>query len=138
MNDYDQILTETVEKFSANAGMIHKIDPSDNCLHIVAYTKGLPQSLIEATSIIPIGKGISGTTALTKKPIAIKNLSAETPGFVRPAAKTLGLGGMLSAPIFKGDEVIGTIGIATVNEREFTEEEIKDLVKIANDLANKL
>lgn len=141
MTDWKKVLTDILNQFNADFGMLHYLNPKDNCLHAIAFTENIPAHLVTATNTIPVGKGIAGTTAMTKKPVAIKNLSAETPAFVQAPAKVASLGGMMCVPIFhSGDdnEVVGTISIGCFIERQFTDDEINKMKKIIHKYSKEL
>jgi len=87
--------------------------------------------LLPVVSIIPVGKGIAGETAAKNLPVTICNLQTDTSGVAKPGAKQTGVGGALCVPIRDGDKVIGTLGIGTAREHEYSAKEINALQDIA-------
>ena len=68
---FDAALAAVVGHFGADMGMIHRLDPSDRHLDLVATTAGVPEPVLQAARRIPLGKGIAGETALTGKPVRL-------------------------------------------------------------------
>ena len=66
------------------------------------------------------------------------NLQTDTSGVAKPAAKQTGVGGALCVPIRNGGKIIGTLGIGTKREHEYSAAEINSLQDIANTLAPQL
>ena len=67
-------LATVIRHFGADMGMIHRLDPADRHLHLVATSEGVPEPVLAAARRIPLGKGIAGETALTGKPVSMCNL----------------------------------------------------------------
>ena len=99
---------------------------------------GLPPQLLDVVSIIPVGKGIAGECAQKNRPVTICNLQTDTSGVAKPGAKQTGVGGAVCVPIRNGDKIIGTFGIGTKREHEYSAAEINSLQDIANSLAAQL
>ena len=64
------------------------------------------------------------------------HIQTDTSGDVRPGAKATGLAGAIVVPIFRGAEIVGTLGIGNRSERRFTDEEAQDLLKAGRGLAS--
>lgn len=131
-------LAAVVRHFGADMGMIHRLDPADRHLELVATSDGVPEAVLAAARRIPLGKGIAGETALTGKPVSLCNLQTDTSGVARPGAKATGAQGTLCVPVFRGAEVVGTLGIGVRGERTFTDEETEELLAAGRVLANSL
>ncbi|MBA3661919.1 MAG: GAF domain-containing protein [Gammaproteobacteria bacterium] len=136
--NWNEILTEIVNKFSADIGIIHRLNFEDDHLYSVVRVGVFPPEVIQFTQRVPIGKGISGMTVQTKKPLVFNNLLTATSPIIRPGARTVGIRGMVCVPIFLNQEVIGTLGLGCAHEREFTTEEIAQISEIANQYAYEL
>ena len=61
-------LASVVREFNADSGTIHFLD-CDGFL-CLAETSGLPQSMLEAISRIPVGKGLAGLAVERGHPVA--------------------------------------------------------------------
>ena len=132
----ESILRETLAQFRADTGTIHRLHQPTQLLHLVAQI-GLPSQLLDVVKTIPVGKGIAGETAAKNRPVTICNLQTDTSGIARPGAKQTG-GGALCVPMRDGEKIVGTLGIGTVHEHEYSAAEINSLQEIANSLATQI
>jgi len=135
--DLEKILRDTLAKLNSETGTIHKLHEPTQLLRLVAQV-GLPPQLMNVVGIIPVGKGIAGECAQKNRPVTMCNLQTDTSGVARPAAKQTGVGGAVCVPIRNGDKVIGTFGIGTAREYEYSAAEINALQDIANSVAVQL
>jgi GAF domain-containing protein len=131
-------LAMVVRHFGADMGMIHRLNPTDQHLDLVATTAGVPEPVLQAARRIPLGKGIAGETALTGKPVSMCNLQTDTSGVARPGAKATGAQGTLCVPVFQQELIVGTLGIGVRGERTFSEAETEDLLAAGRVLAGLL
>ena len=135
MNDtLETILRDALATFNSETGTIHKLHAPTQLLRLVAQV-GLPPQLLDMVTIIPVGKGIAGECAQKNQPVTICNLQTDTSGVAKPAAKQTGVGGALCVPIRAGEKLVGTFGIGTQREHEYSANEINSLQAIANLLA---
>ena len=109
----------------------------DGLLHLRAATSGFPEPVLAAIRTIPIGKGMAGLAVERRAPVDSCNIQTDASGDVRPGARATDLGGAIVVPIFRGDEVIGALGIANRAERIFEESEISDLMAAGRLLADR-
>ena len=133
----ENILRDTLAKFHSETGTLHRLDGPTQLLHLVAQI-GLPPQLLDIVQTIPVGKGIAGETAAKNLPVTMCNLQTDTSGVAKPGAKQTGVGGALCVPIRAGDKVIGTFGIGTRREYEYSAAEINSLQEISNRLGGRL
>jgi GAF domain-containing protein len=70
--------------------------------------------------------------------VTICNLQTDTSGAAKPGAKQTGVGGALCVPIRDGGDVIGTFGIGTRREHEYSAKEINALQEISDRVASLL
>ena len=82
-----------------------------------------------------MGKGIAGQAAAQNRPVTICNLQSDTSGVARPGAKQTGVGGARCVPVHDTGQLVGTLGIGTRREHEYTPEETAALEKIGRLLA---
>ena len=132
--DLEKILCDTLAKFNSETGTIHKLHAPTQLLRLVVQV-GLPPQLLNLVSIIPVGKGIAGECAQKNRPVTICNLQTDTSGVAQPGAKQSGVGGAVCVPIRNGDNIIGTLGVGTKREHEYSAAEINSLQDVANTLA---
>ena len=138
MNDFlEKTLQDTLAKFRSETGTIHRLDEQTQLLHLLAYA-GLPPQMIDIVKTIPVGKGIAGETAAKNLPVTICNLQSDTSGVAKPGAKQTGVGGAVCVPVRRNGKVIGTFGIGTMREYEYSAAEINALQDIANAIATQL
>jgi GAF domain-containing protein len=130
----DTALARIIEQFGADSGTVHFLG-ADGQLHLAAVSAGMPEVVLATIRTIPIGKGMAGLAFERRAPVDACNIQTDNSGDVRPGARTTGMAGAIVVPIFRGDAVVGTIGIANRRERVFTPDEIADLLDAGRALA---
>jgi L-methionine (R)-S-oxide reductase len=134
----DDALSESLRlilaDFHSETGTIHLLDPDKQLLHLSAQI-GLPPQMLDLVKTIPVGKGIAGQTVAQNKPVTICNLQTDASGVAKPGARQTGVGGALCVPMRKDGKIVGTLGIGTMRQHEYTSEETKSLEEIANMIA---
>jgi signal transduction protein with GAF and PtsI domain len=133
----EPVLRKVLKRFHSETGTIHRLDAQTQLLHLVAQV-GLPPQLLQVVKTIPVGKGIAGETVAKNRPVTLCNLQTDTSGVARPGAKPTGVGGAVCVPVRSGDKIVGTFGIGTRREHEYSAAEINALQDIANSLADSL
>jgi GAF domain-containing protein len=136
-SDFESVLRDTLAKLNSETGTIHRLEEPAQLLQLVAQA-GLPPQLLDIVKTIPVGKGIAGECAQKNRPVTMCNLQTDTSGVAKPGAKQTGVGGAVCVPIRCGDRLIGTFGIGTRQEREYSAAEINALQDIANSVAEQL
>ena len=84
--DFDQSLRVIVAHFKAQIGTIHTLG-ADGMLHMRAHTPGIPEPVLAATQVIPIGKGIAGLAVERKAPVNLCNLQKDLGGVAKEGAR---------------------------------------------------
>jgi L-methionine (R)-S-oxide reductase len=135
--DIDQSLRTLLAHFKCDIGTLHTLG-ADGKLHLRAHTPGIPASILAASQVIPVGKGIAGLAAQNKKAINMCNLTQDSDPRIPVAAKSTDIIGAICVPMLKGDEVVGTLGIAVRTERIFTAAEEELLTDAARVIATQL
>jgi signal transduction protein with GAF and PtsI domain len=125
----EKILRETLAQFHSETGTIHRLHEPTQLLRLIAQV-GLPPQLLDMVTIIPVGKGIAGQVVAQNKPVSICNLQTDPSGVAKPSAKQTGVGGALCVPIRHNEKIVGTLGIGTVRQYEYTPEETRALEDI--------
>jgi L-methionine (R)-S-oxide reductase len=133
MTQIDQDLDRIVRQFGADSGTIHLLE-ADGVLHLKAATANIPPFVLDKVRLVPVGKGMAGLAVERNAPVNTCNIQTDTTGDVRAGAKATGLEGAIVVPIRRDGVVAGALGIANRQERTFTDEEIAELVKIAETL----
>jgi L-methionine (R)-S-oxide reductase len=132
--DLEDVLRLTMEHFRADTGTIHLLE-SDGILHLKAASAGIPQPVLDAVRLVPIGKGMAGLAVQRKEPVSVCNLQTDASGAARPGAKATGMEGALVVPLLIGDEAVGALGIANRAPRSFTPEETALLTSVGRAIA---
>jgi GAF domain-containing protein len=125
----EQVLIAVLVHFKSQTGTIHRLETEKNVLHLAAYL-GLPPALLDAVKVIPSGKGIAGQVVERGEPVTICNIQKDESGVARPGAKQTGVGGALCVPLRANGVIVGTIGIGTTREYQYTPEETKLLEEV--------
>jgi len=133
----EKTLRETLAKFNSETGTIHKLHEPTRLLRLVAQV-GLPPELLDVVAIIPVGKGIAGQVVAQNKPVTICNLQTDSSGVAKPGAKQTGVGGALCVPIRDGEKTVGTLGIGTRREHEYSADETRELEEIGRLIGREL
>lgn len=133
----EETLRRTLTLLHSETGTIHRLDPQRQLLHLTAQV-GLPPFMLDIVKTIPVGKGIAGETVVRGGPVTMCNLQTDTSGVAKPGAKQTGVGGALCVPIRRGETIVGTIGVGTKREYEYSPEDTQLLEEIGRLLGNHL
>ncbi len=127
--DLAEVLRLTIDHFQAHTGTIHLLE-SDGVLHLKAASAGIPQPVLKAVELVPVGKGMAGLAVERKEPVSICNLQSDASGNAKPGARATGMEGCIVVPIFSGSNAVGALGIANREARTFTSEETALLMDV--------
>jgi len=100
---------------------------------ILKATKGLNSMAINKV-ILKVGEGITGLTAKEMKVITSRNALNDPRSVYFPETGEERFKSVLSVPIVDVDRCIGVIYTQTINEKDYTENDIKFLTTIANNI----
>jgi len=131
----DEVLRLTIAHFGADTGTIHLLE-SDGVMHLKAASAGIPEPVLKAVQVVPIGKGMAGLAVERKEPVKVCNLQTDSSGSARPAAKTTGMEGAIVVPIFRDADAVGALGIANRAPRAFTDEETALLTDVGRAISS--
>jgi L-methionine (R)-S-oxide reductase len=134
INAAQAVLDRIVGKFAADSGTIHLMG-DDGMLHLAAASAGMPEAVLAIIQTIPVGKGMAGLAVERRQAVNACNIQTDTSGDVRPGARATAMAGAVVVPIFRGEDVIGALGVANRSERTFTDEEIAGLLQAGRDYA---
>ena len=135
--NWTQFLDHVVAAFDCTTGTLHRYDPADKHLKLVA-SRRIPEVLLPVIASIPVGKGIAGAAAERRAPVEMCNLQTDTSGVAKPDAKQTQVQGSLAVPVLDGDRLCGTLGIGKMVPYDFTEDEKSRLMKLAADVSRNL
>jgi GAF domain-containing protein len=128
-----EVLRLAMEYFHADTGSIHLLEP-DGALHLKAASAGIPEPVLKAVAVVPVGKGMAGLAVERKQPVTVCNLQGNSSD-ARPGAKASGMESALVVPVLHGDKAIGALGIASRQARTFTSQETDVLMNIGRAIA---
>lgn len=134
---WSRFLDETIADFACTTGTLHRLDPADQLLKLVAH-RGIPEALMPVIGAIPVGKGIAGTAAQRREPVEICNLQTDTSGVAKPGAKQTNVQGSLAVPVLDGDRLCGTLGVGKMEPYDFSDAEKERLMAIGRAIAGRL
>lgn len=123
------VLDRVLAGFACETGTVHTLDPATGLLTIRAHT-GVPEALLERVRRIPIGKGMAGLAAERREPVRVCNLQSDESGAAKAGAKLTGMEGCISVPMLDGDTLRGVLGIAKATAYDFTEAEVRLLLRV--------
>ncbi|MBX9864525.1 MAG: GAF domain-containing protein [Hyphomicrobium sp.] len=133
-NDQDA-LARIIGEFGADSGTIH-YRGADGLLHLAASSAGMPDHVLAIIRTIPVGKGMAGLAVERGQAVNACNIQTDDSGDVRPGARATAMAGAVVVPIFRGDEIIGALGVANRTERVFSDEEIARLIAAGREIAS--
>lgn len=126
-------LERTIAELRAETGTVHLLG-DDGQLHLKA-SHGIPEFILNVFRTVPVGKGMAGLAVERKTPVTACNIQTDTSGDVRPGAKATGMEGAIVVPILRGDDAVGSLGVANRKERTFSEDEIALLLEVGRRIA---
>jgi putative methionine-R-sulfoxide reductase with GAF domain len=135
--DWQAVLDVAIAEFSGSTGTLHRLDPADGMLKLLAH-RGIPDHLLPIVGTIPVGKGIAGVAAERREPVELCNLQADLGGVAKEGARATNVQGSLAVPCLNGDQLCGTLGVGLMTPHDFSEEEKSRLMAIAAVVAAKL
>jgi GAF domain-containing protein len=130
-----QALDLILQATGTTSGTIHRLSPDGTVLHLLA-ARQIPPPVRATIQEVPLGKGMAGVAAQSRRPVTTCNLQQDDAGgVIRPGARATGAGGAVAVPILRDEAVLGVLGVATSAERDFTAEEIEELLALGRELA---
>lgn len=135
--DWQAILDACITAFSGSTGTLHRLDPTDGLLKLVAQ-QGIPPQLMPVIQTIPVGKGIAGAAAERRGPVELCNLQQDLGGVAKPGARQTNVQGSLAVPCMHGEELRGTLGVGLMVPHDFTEDEKARLLALGREVAASL
>lgn len=120
------ILTKAADLMGTSHGFIHVIDPESKQM-IIRVASGVFAALVGDITVY--GEGVSGRVWETGKPLAVSNYN-KWPGHL---ANFGHLRTVLSVPLLSGQDVVGLVGLAYLEEdREVSDDEMALLIRFAH------
>ncbi len=129
-----QCLASVLAFFGADCGTIHFFDNREGVLKLCVQMN-IPEEVHLAIQSIKVGKGMAGECYEAKRPVSSCNIQTDDGSFMQQGTKKTEAGGSIVVPIFEGDDVVGTLGIASLKPRIFSEKELETLNGVARLIA---
>lgn len=128
----DNWLQNFLAQQGATSGTIHLFH--DGGLRLSAAVN-IPPAVQEVVAWVPSGKGMAGLALERHEPILTCNLKEDRTGKVRPGAKAVNARAAVAIPVDDaGGKVRAVVGIAFLEERDFSAAELEQLRRSASTL----
>ena len=125
----DTWLSQFLKAHGGVAGSVHRMAGVELAL---AASVNLPPPVIEAVRRVPIGRGMAGQAAESKRPFQTCNLKADPSATVRPGARLVSAQAAVALPVLDGlGAVRAVVGIAFAREGEIAGDELRRLGEAA-------
>ena len=124
-----EVLLRILTAFDTVAGTVHRYNGDTRFLELIAH-KGVPDSLLERVTRIPIGKGMAGLAAERREAVQVCDLQTDESGVARPDARDTNMEGCISLPMLVDGELRGTLGVAKPTAYDFSESECDQLLEL--------
>lgn len=135
--DWQAVLDACIAEFAGSTGTLHRLDPSDGMLKLLAQ-RGIPPQLMPVVQSIPVGKGIAGAAAERREPVELCNLQQNLGGVAKEGARQTNVQGSLAVPCLQGDELHGTLGVGMTTPHDFSEDEKSRMMELGREIAARL
>lgn len=130
--DDQSFLAALLDAHGGAAGTVHRLE--DGLLRISAAVR-IPPPVMEATRLIPEGKGMAGLAWARRAPVQTCNLQDDASGDVRPGAKAVGAGAAVALPVFDAEGALrAVVGIAFPEAGELSHARVRTLSEAAGSL----
>jgi diguanylate cyclase (GGDEF)-like protein/PAS domain S-box-containing protein len=126
----DTILDRVLAVMGTEAGGVFLADEETGELVLKAY-RGVSGRFAKKVEGLRLGEGFTRRAAQSGKPLIVDDVGAD-PRLTRMGALKEGLRSLAVVPILAKDEVVGVIGVASHERKEFADREIQLLGAIAS------
>jgi PAS domain S-box-containing protein len=125
-------LEVALESTGMSAGAIHLADSKQQVLHLYVQS-GLPDALAADLGTLKWGEAVPGFVAALGQTVVVDDLSVWTPAAPSLAARH-GFRSTIVVPVKIKGELLGTLGLLTRQEVEFTSEVLEMVAAMGNQL----
>lgn len=117
---------------TTNGGVAGTVHRREGDVLVIAASVRIPPPVIEATRVIPHGKGMAGLAWKNSAPIQTCNLKEDETGNVKPGARAVDAKAAVAIPVFDGaGGVRAVVGIAFMEEGELPADRVAALAEQA-------
>lgn len=99
----------------------------------VYATVGLEEEMVQQIRI-PMGQGIAGSIAASRKSLIVNDLSSVE--IFSPILRHKGLRSLIGIPLSVGQDIVGVLHFGTFQSRQFTESDVEELENFAQRLGS--
>lgn len=117
-----EALSVIAESFGAKTCTLHEAVSEERILRLRAH-RGLPKEIAQIVAVVPFGKGMAGACAERREAVTTCNLQEDGAGVARPRARHTGVEGALVVPLFRGKELVGTLGVGKGEPHDYSADE---------------
>lgn len=129
LDDFVMAISQTMK---VNVASIYLLRPGSD-LELSA-TQGLKKSAVHKTRMKP-NEGLVGHVSITARPLNLADAPSHPLFSYRPETGEDPYNSFLGVPILRGGRTLGVLVVQSERKREFTEEEVEDLLTVAMVLA---
>jgi signal transduction histidine kinase len=129
----DQAIVKVIEVMETEAGGIRLLNQETGELPIVS-SQGLTPEHIQEVHCRKVGEGIVGEVALTGKPQVVKNVSRDPRVISKAVLEEANFNTFVVVPLRSKDNIVGTLGVVTQQDRNFTSEDVDLLTAIGDQI----
>lgn len=106
--------------------------PTPDGTELTLYSVQGPEEAVIGKVHVPMGEGVAGLIAATRRPLIVENLTAVP--VANPFLK-MHFHSLLGVPLLSGEQLVGVIHVDSIEPRHFTEEESQMLQTLAERIA---
>ncbi|MBN1452889.1 MAG: GAF domain-containing sensor histidine kinase [Anaerolineales bacterium] len=129
----DRAIAKVIEVTKTDVGVVRLLDQATEDLYVASY-RGVGQEDICLLEQHGVGKGLGGHLSEHRKPFIASSDLACDQRFAALTEETRALHTFVIAPIWVKEKPVGTLGVSTRQQREFTLEDMDLLAAIADQI----
>lgn len=125
-------LAKAMEVTETDAGAIYLLEEDGETLRMKNHA-GISQELVELTSKLKVGQGVSGMAVSSGKPLTLDIEKYPSPELLSPLIKE-GIFSIASAPLIAKGKVVGAMSLAYKSHRAFSRDDLDLLASIGSQI----
>ena len=115
---FARMLHTCIQAVGADGGALYLVESLEPALTLAAW-EGLPQDFVDRVQLMRLGQGYTGTTAQTKEPCFIENISGN-PALDLEEFFRIDMKNFVSYPLLTQERLMGVINLFTLGENRFS------------------
>lgn len=137
---YDRSLRDEQQLEGWLQGILAEVKGTSGTVHLhendglrLAAAVNIPPQVQQIVQWVPNGKGMAGLALQRREPVQTCNLQEDQSGNVKPGAKAVNAQAAIAIPVQNpAGDVLGVVGIAFQDEREFSPTDIEHLTHVVS------